>query len=148
MLRNLRRWAMLAPILAVLAAGPGCVTQPAVSVHHAELRGLSAFGLSTVIMLQVRNDNAYDVQIRNVNVNVTFGHGYPLGPINFQPNQWLQANRSTLVAVPVSIPWTILPGLVAETVGSYNIPYHVRGYADVTATRTFAIDRDNYKVDE
>jgi hypothetical protein len=151
MLSNMRcsvRWASLAAILALGAAAPGCVTQPKVSVHHAELRGISPFGLQTVIFLSVRNDNAYDVQIRNVNVNVTFGRGYPLGPINYQPNQWLPSNQTTLVAVPVQLPWTLVPTLVAETVGSYNIPYHVKGAADVTATRTFGIERDNYPVDE
>jgi len=112
------------------------------------LGGLSGFGLNTVIYLQVRNDNPYDVQIRGMNVNVTFGHGYPIGPINFPTNQWLQANRTTLVAVPVTIPWVVMPALISETMGSYSIPYHVKGYADVTATRTFQIDRDNYQVDE
>lgn len=142
-----RRWAALGPILLALAAAPACVKQPAVTVHHAELRGISTWGLNVMILLQVRNDNSYDVQIRNVNVNVTFGRGMVL-PVNFQPNQWLQANRTTFVQVPVTIPWTALPALVAETAGSYAIPYQVKGLADVTATRAFGIERDNYPVDE
>src|SRR4051812_41994442 len=112
---NLRRWAALGPLLLALGATPGCVVRPAISVHHAELRGVSTFGLGMVIFLSVRNDNSYDVQIRNVSVNVTFGRGYSLGPINFSPNQWLPSNQTTIVAVPVSIPWQLVPTLIGET---------------------------------
>jgi hypothetical protein len=148
MLRMPRRWAAVLPLLAVLAAAPACVQQPVVTVHHAELRGVSGFGLGVAIFLQIRNENAYDVQIRRVACNVTFGRGYTLGPIDFAPNQWLPANQTTLVAVPVSVPWNLLPALATETAGAYAIPYHVKGAADVTATRTFGIERDNYPIDE
>jgi hypothetical protein len=143
-----RRWMALGPLLLALSAAPACVTTPKVTVHHAELRGVSAWGLQMMILLQVRNDNSYDVQIRNVNCNVVFGHGMNLGPIAFQPNQWLPSNQTTFVQVPVTIPWTAIPALVAETQGSYAIPYQVRGMADVTATRAFGIERDNYPIDE
>jgi hypothetical protein len=159
--RNPRRWARLAspfrpllvlPLLAALSAAPGCVTQPAITVHHAEVRGLSmsgmGVGMAVTIFLQVRNDNAYDVQIRSVHCNVTFGRGNVLGPIDFAPNQWLGSNRTTLVAVPVWIPMQLLPALAAETAGSYAVPYHVVGTADVTATRAFGIERNNYPIDE
>lgn len=148
MIRNLPRWTAVALLLPALGAAPGCVTKPAVTVHHAELRGASLWGLSTVIVLQVRNDNAYDVQVRNVNVNVTFGRGYALPAVNWSPNQWLPSNQTTLVAVPVTLPWTMIPVLVGETSGAYAIPYHVTGTADVTATRAFGIQRDNHAIDE
>jgi hypothetical protein len=143
-----RRWLAALPLVAVLAAAPGCVTQPAVSLHHAEVRGLSAWGLQVMIFLQVRNDNSYDVQIRNVHCNVTFGRGSVLGPIDFAPNQWLPSNQTTQVAVPVYIPWTLLPALATESLGSYAIPYYVEGFADVTATRAFGIQKDNYPIKE
>lgn len=141
------RWAALGPVLVALAGAPACVSKPAISVHHAELRGLSAWGLNVMILLQVRNDNSYDVMIRNVNVNTTFGRGLNL-PVNFSPNQWLRSNQTTFVQVPVTIPWTAIPQLVGETTGAYAIPYHVKGYADVTATSSLQIDRNNYPVDE
>src|SRR6185369_12003909 len=96
-----RRSALLLPLLALLPAAPGCVQQPAVTIHHAEVRGVSTFGVSVVVVLQIRNENAYDVQIRNIHCNVTFGRGATLGPIDFAPNQWLPANQTTLVQVPV-----------------------------------------------
>lgn len=144
---KMHRWAMLGPVLLALAAAPGCVSKPNITLHHAELRGLSTWGVNVMILLQVRNDNAYDVQIRNVNVNVQFGRAVNI-PVGFSPNQWLPSNRTVAVQVPVTIPWTAIPGLVAETAGSFAIPYHVRGGADVTATRAFGIERDNYPVDE
>jgi len=147
MIWNLRRWAALGPMLVALAAGPGCVTAPKVTIHHAELRGVSTWGLQVMILLQVRNDNSYDVQIRNVSASVTFGRGIVL-PVTYSPNQWLQSNKTTFVSVPVTIPWQALPALVAETTGAYGIPYHVRGTADVTATRAFGIERDNYPINE
>lgn len=147
MISTMRRWAALGPLLLALFAAPGCVSKPAVTVHHAELRGLSAWGLQVMILLQVRNDNGYDVQLRNVNVSTTFGRGLRL-PVMFSPNQWLPSNQTSFVQVPVTIPWTAIPQLVAETNGAYAIPYHVKGVADVTATRSLGIERDNYPVDE
>jgi LEA14-like dessication related protein len=145
------RWALLPLVAALaltLAMAPGCVTKPVVTVHHAEVRGLSTFGLNVVIFLQIRNDNAYDVQIRNVRCNVTFGRGYTLGPIEFAPNQWLPSNQTTLVPVPVAIPWQLIPALISETAGAFAVPYYVKGVADVTATRAFGIERNNYPIDE
>ena len=86
------------------------------------MRGISAFGVGVAIVLQIRNDNAYDVQIRNVHCNVTFGRGYNLGPIDFAPNQWLPSHQTTLVAVPVSIPWQLVPSLASETMGNLRHP--------------------------
>jgi hypothetical protein len=148
MLSNPRRWAFSLPILAALAAAPGCVQHPAITIHHAEVRGLSALGVGVVIFLQMRNDNSYDVQIRNVHCNVIFGRGYTLGPIDFAPNVWLPSNQTTLVQVPVNIPFTLVPALVSETNGGYSIPYRVVGTADVTATSSLNIQRNNYPLDE
>src|SRR6516225_264275 len=103
MLWNPRPWAFCLPLLAALAVAPGCVQHPVITIHHAEVRGLTTLGLGVTIYLQVRNDNAYDVQVRNVHCNVTFGRGYTMGPIDFAPNQWLASNQTTLVAVPVNI---------------------------------------------
>ncbi len=100
-----------------------------------------------MIFLQVRNENPYDVQVRSVNCNVTFGRGTTL-PINYAPNQWLGSNATTLVAVPRVDPWTLIPSLAGETAGGFSIPYHVNGVADVTATRALNIQRNNYPINE
>ena len=145
-----RRRALLLPILVGLVAlgATGCVEQPVIAIHHVEVPGAGAFGVNVTIVLQVRNPNSYDVQIRGVRCNVTFGRGTVLGPIEFAPNQWLRANQTTLVAVPVSIPWTLMPALAAESAGGYSIPYQVHGMADVTATSSLNIERNNYPIHE
>src|SRR5262245_27305373 len=107
MLWNTRR-ALLIPLL-LLGATPGRPQVPAMSVHHAEVRGASLLGVNLVIFLQVRNENPYDVQVRAVRCNVTMGRGAVLGPIDFAPNVWLPSGQTTLVAVPVSVPWTVVP---------------------------------------
>jgi len=138
----------LVAALAGLSCLAGCVQRPTMTIHHAEVQGVSTYGVTVNIVLQVQNDNSYDVQIRRVHCNVTIGRGYVLGPIDFQPNQWLPSNRVTYVTVPVTIPWSLVPALVMETNGSYAIAYTVKGSADVTATRAFGIERDNYPIDE
>jgi hypothetical protein len=146
------RWAL--PLLGALSFGAlalgatGCVQRPSIMMHHAEVQGISAYGVSFTIYLQVRNENAYDIQIRHVNCNVVIGRGYVLGPIDFMPNTWLASNRDSFLAVPVTIPWQLMPVLVGETMGAYAIPYQIKGTADVTATRTFGIERDNYSIDQ
>jgi hypothetical protein len=149
-LRNRERrrltWAIL-PVLAALAGAPGCVQRPTITLHSAEVRGISTNGVNVLIFLQIRNDNSYDVQVRHVNCNVVMGRGYVLGPVDFTPNQWLPSNQTTFLAVPVTIPWTLVPSLATETFGSYTIQYQVKGSADVTATRAFGIERDNYPID-
>lgn len=148
MISNIGRSGIVVLLWTALAATPSCVTKPAVSVHHAEVRGVSAGGLDLFVVLEVRNDNSYDVQIRNVHANVAFGRGYGLGPIDYSPNQWLPAKQATLVPVPVAIPWGLVPVLIAETAGSFAIPYHVKGSADVTATQWGKFERNDYPVDE
>jgi hypothetical protein len=148
MTQKLASLAVVGLWLWMITAAPGCVTKPLVTVHHAEVRGLSPGGLGMLVFLEVRNENSYDVQIRNVHVDVAFGRGYGLGPIDYAPNQWLPAKQTTLVPVPLAIPWALVPVLVGETVGTYAIPYHVKGSADVTATQWGKFERDNYPVDE
>jgi hypothetical protein len=141
-----RRLTLLLPLVAALGA-TGCVSQPTITVHHAEVRGASLLGVDLTIVLLVHNDNAYDVQVRGVRCNVIFGRGTTLGPIEFAPNVWLPAHQTTPVMVPVSIPWTLVPALASESAGSYSIPYHVRGVVDVTATSSFNIQRNDYSID-
>jgi hypothetical protein len=143
----LRRWAALGPILFALL-GTGCVTEPTVSVHHAEVQGAGWGGLNVVAYLKIRNDNDFDVMIRNVRANVTIGSGHALPPIYVSPNMWLKSDRYTLIAVPIFIPWNLMPALAAETVGSPVVTYYVQGAADVTATQTFGIKYDNYTVNQ
>lgn len=142
------RWLTSACILVVLLASSGCVSKPVVELHSARLAAASPRGVGFDVFLKVNNDNAFDVQVRNVNVNVVIAKRFALPAVQFCPNVWLPADKSTLVRVPMVLPWTMVPPLLAATVGSKMIPYRARGTADVTAVRMLGIQRNDYPVDE
>ena len=148
-MKSLLAGAVSAAFLAC-ALGPlaGCVSKPVVSLHHAEVRDASLSGIGLEVVLKIDNPNSYDVQVRNVHAQVTIAGKYALAPIDVTPNTWLPSNQSTLVSVPLSIPWTMLPVLVTETLGSSEVKYHVAGTADVTAVRALQIEKNDYPIDE
>lgn len=144
------RTAMKALLVSVIALGlgAGCVSKPVVSLHHAEVRAASLLGVGLNVVLKVDNPNAYDVEVRNVHAEVTIAGKYSLAPIDIAPNAWLPSNQTTLVGVPVVIPWTLVPALISETLGSSEVRYHVKGTADVTAVRALKIEKNDYPIDE
>jgi len=143
----LTRRSFLALSLTPLAA-PGCVSKPKMELHHAEVRTAGPMGIGLQVFLKVNNQNSFDVQVRNVRVRTVMQGRWGLPPVSYSPNQWLPANRSTVVSCPVLIPWPTVGPLLAETVASPTITYHVTGEADVTAIRSLGIKSDNYPVDE
>ena len=140
----------VAPLAAAFAllATPGCVTKPTVMLDHADIRSASLGGLGIQVFLKVTNPNVFDVQARNVNVTVTIGRGFKLRPIVLSPNSWLPSQQTTVLTVPVVIPWEIVPGVIAESLGSPSVRYHIEGTVDVTAVRALDIQKDNYPVSE
>lgn len=152
-MKSLRSRAFAA-ILVVSALAPvsvsvvGCVSKPVISLHHAEVRAASLSGIGLEVFLKVENENAYDVKVRTVHAQVTIAGKYKLDPIDLAPDQWLGSNSSTLVSVPLSIPWTLIPALISETLGTPEVKYHVTGTADVTAVRALMIEKNNYPIDE
>ena len=148
-MKSLRSRAFAAALVAcALVSVAGCVSKPVVSLHHAEVRAASLSGIGLEVFLKVDNSNAYDVQVRSVHAVVTIAGKYTLDPIDIAPAQWLGSNSSTLVSVPLQIPWTLIPALISETLGSPEVKYHVTGTADVTAVRALMIEKNNYPVDE
>jgi LEA14-like dessication related protein len=138
-----------AVVLGLLVAGAaGCAEKPVVHVDHAEVRSASLQGVGVIVVLRVTNPNAFDVQVRRVHASVTINGRYPMPDIDVSPNQWLPAHQTTYVQVPTFVPIMYVPGLIAETVGAPQIRYHVSGSADVTATRTFGVQKDDYPLDE
>lgn len=142
----LRTITLIAASTVALAAATGC--SPVVSLHHTEVRGASGSGLNVVAVLEVENENAFDVHVRRVRARVTLADRYRLAPVDIQPNKWISANRKVKVAVPITIPWTEVPGVLAASAGSSSVPYHVRGTADVTAGRSARVRVTRYPIDQ
>jgi LEA14-like dessication related protein len=141
----LRARSIVACAAALLALATGCT--PVVQVHHAEVRGVSMGGLSMVAHLTIQNENAFDIELQRVRANVTMADRYPLTPVDIQPKKWLVSGRKTRVAVPITVPWTSIPGILAASVGSSTVPFHIQGVARVSAGRK-ARFRANYPIDD
>ncbi|MFT3766674.1 MAG: LEA type 2 family protein [Minicystis sp.] len=129
-----------------LALSTGC--SPVVTLHHTEVRGVSGSGVGVVAVLEVENENSFDVEIRRVSAHVTVAGRYRMDPVDIQPNKWIPAGRKVKVAVPLNIPWTSVPGVLAETVGSSEVSYRVVGTADITAGRSMRVKQNHYPIDQ
>jgi hypothetical protein len=142
-------------LLAAAIAGASCVSKPTMTLHHAEVRGVQLgfppqLGVVMTAFLAVHNPNSYDVAVRAVR-GQTIIAGRHVVPVDFRPPDpgvWLEADRTTLVAVPVVVPAPVGLAVLAESASAASVPYRFRGRADVTATRTFQIEADDYSVDE
>ena len=144
--------------LAVFAA---CVQRPMVHLDHAEISGvqlatlpaslnLANLDLVMTVVLDVYNPNGYDVAVRGVRGQAVLADQYPL-PVLFQapPNGiWMPAGQTTPVRVPISVPLQVALLLAQKSFNSSTIPYRFTGTADVTASRTFHLEKDNYSFDE
>jgi hypothetical protein len=127
---------------------PACVSKPKMTLHHAEVRNAGPMGIGLEIFLNVRNENDFDIQVRNVRTRAVLQERWALAPTMYSPNVWLPANRVTVVQAPQIIPWPMVAPLLAETAMNAYITYHVTGQADVTATSSLKIDSNNQEVDE
>jgi hypothetical protein len=142
---RLRHALALALTVLLLSA---CPSKPVLELHSARLQSASPQGIGFQIELRVNNDNAFDVKIRNVRASVIIAGRYPLPQLQYNPDQWLGAGQTTIVRVPMVVPWNLVTPLMATTAGSTHISYHVRGLADVTAVRLLGIEKNDYPIDE
>ncbi len=140
----------------VACAGLACVSKPTMHLNHAEISGFQAatfppsLGVLMTVVIDVYNPNGYDVAVRAVRGQAYMADKYPL-PIDFRApgdGLWLPAGTTTPVRVPIAMPVDLALLLLREAYASPVIPYHFVGKADVTGTRTFQIEKDDYSVDE
>lgn len=141
-LSELSGWLFLALSLCLV----GC--QPAVTLHSATLRGATPTGVSFDAVMAVENPNLFDIKVRAIRANAKLDGVRGVVPVYVEPHTWIPAKRTILIPVPITLPWQMIPPVIAATVGNSKVTYHVSGTADVTATQAFAIDRDEYEFDE
>ena len=124
-------------------------------LNHAEISGVTlatlppSFNILMTVVLDVQNPNSYDVAVRGVRGQTIFADQYPL-PVTFQAPPdgiWLPAGQTTSIRVPMTVPIQLALILVQQAMTTQIINYHFIGKADVTATRTFQLEKDNYSVD-
>jgi LEA14-like dessication related protein len=144
-IRPTRRAALLGGLACVVA---GCVREPTVKLHSARITGVERGGVDFEMRLSIRNDNSFDVLLRDLRADFLMGRGYRVPTVQISPNIWLPSDQTGLVRVPVVVPWQIIKPLIQETLGSATIPYRATGFANVTATRALEIDVDEYRIDQ
>jgi Late embryogenesis abundant protein len=133
----------------------GCAKKPTMKLDHAEVSGVSLgfppqVGVLMTVVVAVYNPNSYDVAVRAMRGQVVFADKYPL-PINFQgppDGVWLPSDTTTPLRVPVSVPVQLAMQLLQEAMANPQIGFRIQGKADVTATRSLQIEKDDYEVDE
>jgi hypothetical protein len=136
---------LLALIFVALTA-LGCV--PAVQLKSAQLKGPTTTGVRFDCLMAVENPNAFDVEVRAVRANVRIENVRGYVPVYAEPRTWVPAGRTVIIAVPVTIPYAMVPSILSATVRDPKVTYNVIGNADVTATRAFRIEQDMYQFDE
>lgn len=125
-------------------------------LNHAEISGFQAatfppsLGVLMTIVIDVHNPNSYDVAVRAVRGTVYMAEKYPVA-VNFQPQGegiWMLAGSTTQVRVPITMPVELAVAVLREAYSTPIINYRFVGSANVTGTRTFQIEKDDYSVDE
>lgn len=136
-------------------AAASCVKKPTMTLDHAEVAGLAVslppnVGVLLMIHVDVYNPNSYDVAVRAVRGQVTLA-GRHVAPVDFQAEGdgvWLSSGATTRVVVPVQVPLTTSLAVLAETTLAPSIRYQFAGRADVTATRSLQLEKDDYSVSD
>jgi Late embryogenesis abundant protein len=133
----------------------GCASKPTMKLKAAEISGVTLgfppqIGVVMTMVIDVHNPNPYDVAIRAMRGTALLADKYTL-PIDYRAGPegvWLASKATTTMRVPVSVPVDLALRLLQESYMTPTVPFRVTGTADVTATRTFQIEKDNYSVDE
>lgn len=136
-----------------LVLATGCVSKPTMKLNHAEISGVvlgNPPSVQMTIVMDVYNPNSYDVAVRAVRGQTIMANKYPIA-LDFKAPEgglWMNASQTTQLRVPVLVPITVGFQLLQESLAQATIAYRFIGKADVTGTRTFAIEKDDYSVDE
>lgn len=152
---RLARAAGALALAAFALTSASCVKKPTMVLDHAEVSGIRvafppSLGVLMTIVVDVTNPNSYDVAVRAVRGQMVLANRYSL-PIDFRAQGngvWLRSNGVTPFGVPVEIPVPLALQLLQDGTFSPTIPYRFTGRADVTATSTFQLEKDDYSVDE
>ena len=151
----LPRIARALALAGLVVSAAACVQKPTMKLDHAEISGVRvgfppALGVLMNIVVAVDNPNSYDVAIRAVRGQVILAGTYTL-PVDFRAQGngvWLRAGVISKVAVPVDIPVQLAIQLLQSGMSVPTITYRFIGHADVTATSTFQLEKDDYSVNE
>ena len=153
MMRSALRFGLCLGLGLVLASTTGCAKKPTMKVNHADIGGF-AMGLPPSVILNVvmdvYNPNSYDVAIRALRGQVVMAERFNVLVDYRAPGNglWLPAGKTTPVTTPIAIPMDVALALVGQAYAAPTIPFRLTGKADVVASSTLQIEKDDYSVDE
>jgi LEA14-like dessication related protein len=142
------RWTFLLLLMALAVSASGCASKPTLELYGARVQSASPMGIGMVMLMRVNNEYSFDVKVRDVRVNVVIAGRYQLPPVQYNPDIWLPSGKSTVVPVPMTVPWPMVAPLLATTAGSNEVSYRASGFVDVTAVRWLGIRRNDEPIDE
>lgn len=132
-------------LLALAMISGGCARDPSLRLQGANVVKTDLSGVTLNVTLAVRNDNSFDVLVRDLRLEILLDQMHVLPAVQTSPNVWLASDATTLLNIPVVMPWSVVTALRQGT--SPTVSYHARGAANVTASRTLNID-ETYKIDQ
>ena len=112
-----------------LAIQIGCNARPVppvITPQSAEVVSVTPAGLGMRVRLSAHNPNSYDVMVRTVDAHVTVA-GRDLGTSQSLTPFTLASQRDVPITATLTIPWNDLSGLVAATLATPVIAYHLDG---------------------
>jgi hypothetical protein len=124
-------------------------------LNHAEIAGLAVslppnVGLLLQLHVDVYNPNSYDIAVRAVRGQVLLAGRHSV-PVDFRAEGdgvWLVSDSISRIVVPVQVPLATSLAVLSESVMSPTVRYQFTGRADVTATRSLQLEKDDYSVSE
>ena len=130
-----------------------CVQKPTMRLNHAEITSITPTlppSLEMAVVMDVTNPNSYDVAVRAVRGQVWMVDKYPLTVDFHAPPDgfWMAAGKTTQLRVLLLMPIGLALQIVQEALYTPQIAYRFIGKADVTGTRTFHVEQDDYSIDE
>src|SRR5262249_31141885 len=96
--------AALAALALICLAATACVQTPTVRLAQRASRGPARAGAVIDVVIEIKNPNSSDTQLRALTAETTFAGTYRLPPIVIHPNQWLPSGQATLVHIPTTLP--------------------------------------------
>ena len=149
------RFARFAGTLALATSLAACIQKPTMKLDHAEVSGVRvgfppSLGVLMNIVVAVDNPNSYDIAVRAVRGQVVLASRYTL-PVDFRAQGngiWLRSGTISRMAVPVDIPVQLAAELLRDGMMMPTITYRFLGHADVTATSSLQLEKDDYSVNE
>lgn len=131
--------------MSLVGSTAGCVSDPLIRIERARVIHIDQTGVTVGMTMSVKNDNSFDVLVRDIRANVILDGVHFLPSIQTSPNVWLPSNATSPLQIPVLVPWPVAMYLLQSK--APMISYRAKGVANVMGSRTLKVDKV-YPIDQ